>query len=77
MPLYQSRQADMSVTGCHRRDGGKGEREDGRQLCRAEVMGGEGAACLHFARNEERAEGCVKGKRVFFCFCLRCLLAGA
>lgn len=44
--------------GCHRRprDGGKEEKvEGGREVCRAEVMGGEGAPCLHFVWNE----GCV------------------
>lgn len=63
MPLYQSRQADTSARrdGCHHgpRDGGKyggkeGRRGGGREVCRAEVMGGEGAACLHFVWNEER-----------------------
>lgn len=39
-------------------------------------MGGEGAPCLHFVWNEERAEGCVKDAKegqkcsVFlFCIC--------
>ena len=55
MPLYQSRQADTSARrdGCHRRPG-DGGKCGGREVCRAEVMGGEGAACLHFVWNEER-----------------------
>lgn len=29
-------------------------------VCRTEVMGGEGAPCLHFVWNEEQAKGSVK-----------------
>lgn len=40
----------------------EGRRGGGREggICRAAVMGGEGAPCLHFVWNEEQAEGCVK-----------------
>lgn len=37
-----------------RKEGGKDEEvEGGREVCRAEVMRGEGAACLHFVWNEK------------------------
>lgn len=89
MPLYQSRQADVSAwrDGRRSRPGmqGKEERKEGevegeREVCRAAVMGGEGAPCLHFVWNEEQDEGCVKdskeGQRcwVFFYFCMRVYL---
>lgn len=35
-------------------------REGMGRVCRAEVMRGEGALCLHFVWNEEQAGGCVK-----------------
>lgn len=37
-----------------------GDGGGGRGVCRAEVMRGEGAPCLHFIWNEEQAGGCVK-----------------
>jgi len=37
--------------------------EEGREVCRAGVLGGERATCLHFVWNEEQDEGCVKGTK--------------
>lgn len=53
----------------------------GRELCRADMMKGEGALRLHLLWNEEQGEGCVKdtkgGQMCVFIFAYVCVCVSA